>query len=839
LDVLSRRDKYKFAKGFCFLSFRYVFAMIPAEVSEAERVAVLHALQILDTAPDPGLDALVQLAAVTFGTSSAAISLIDEDRQWLKARVGALAAETRRNITFCNHTVQRDAVLVVNDAAADPIFQDNPLVCGGPAIRFYAGAPLTVAGARIGALCVIDQAPRAEFDLAAQATLIAMAKAIAATLELRHEVKLRRALARSLTEQTKKLALAESMAGVGHWDLDLRTGAVTWSHEMFRIHGVEQSTFIPTVESALSFLPAEDREAVQAALDAAARFGDSFKLRANLVRGWDKALRVVSVAGEVTLGAGGTPDAVFGVVQDVTEQENLLRQTQQDRERYRLLTTNATDMIATMAPDSTLLFVTPAVQRILGYAPAEMIGRKTLAFTHPDDVTMAQDLFTSLIHAGPGAPAAVYQFRARHKTGSWVWLEGQPRVEFDEAGAPARFQDVVRDITARKQMEADLLAARAEAEAAAAQKADVLANMSHELRTPLNSVLGFAEVLAERPTLEDADRRFVHLIGGAARRLLSIVNDVLDLSKIEAGAIGLAPAPVDLRPLVEDVVDMVRLQAAKKGLEVRLDVPPGPVAVLADADRIRQILLNLLGNAIKFTESGNVALAMRAQAGRGRLAVEMSVHDTGIGIPADRVAHLFQRFAQADGSIARRFGGTGLGLSISQALAAAMGGSIDVTSRHGEGSCFAVRLDLPAVGRDGALAGRRILLAEDVATNQELIGLFLAPSGAALDIVADGAEAVRAASATAYDVILMDMQMPVMNGLEAARHIRARGASRRSPIVALTGSVRADDVAGALAAGMDDHLAKPLDAARLLVSIMRWAGHTAASGREMATTDLQ
>jgi hypothetical protein len=288
--------------------------MIPADVSEAERIAVLHALQILDTAPDPGLDALVQLAAVTFGTSSAAISLIDEDRQWLKARVGALAAETRRDITFCNHTVQRDAVLVVNDAAVDPIFQDNPLVCGGPAIRFYAGAPLTVAGARIGALCVIDQVPRADFDLAAQATLMAMAKAIAATLELRHEVKLRRALARSLTEQTKKLALAESMAGVGHWDMDVRTGAVAWSHEMFRIHGVEQGKFIPTLEGALSFLPAEDREAVQAALDAATRFGDSFKLRVKLVRGWDKALRVVSVGGEVTLGAGGTPDAVFGVV---------------------------------------------------------------------------------------------------------------------------------------------------------------------------------------------------------------------------------------------------------------------------------------------------------------------------------------------------------------------------------------------------------------------------------------------------------------------------------------------------------------------------------------------
>jgi signal transduction histidine kinase/ActR/RegA family two-component response regulator len=443
-------------------------------------------------------------------------------------------------------------------------------------------------------------------------------------------------------------------------------------------------------------------------------------------------------------------------------------------------------------------------------------------------------LFTDLIKAGENQLPKAYPFRGLHKNGNWVWLEGQPRIEFDAAGRPVSYQDVVRDISARKLLEQELKAAKNAAEAAGRAKADFLANMSHELRTPLSSVIGFADVLVASPGLGADEQRYAGLVRNAGRRLLSIVNDVLDLAKIESGIVPLDAAPVDLRPLAADTLEMVRLQAAEKGLTLHIDLPRGPVLVQTDADRIRQILLNLLGNAVKFTESGAVTLALRAAPGAAGVAVEMSVTDTGIGIPRHRINRLFQRFEQGDNSITRQYGGTGLGLAICHELVVQMGGTITAASEPGLGTCFTVKLELPAASAPpaaearydptGALAGLRILVAEDVKLNQELIGLFLKPAGARIDFVGNGAEAVSAAEGAAYDAIMMDVQMPVMDGLEASRRIRAgSGASRGAPIIALTASVLPEEVDRVRQAGMSDHLGKPFSANDLIATIARWA----------------
>jgi PAS domain S-box-containing protein len=820
-----------------------------ADFSEAERLAVLHGLEILDTPSDPALDALVNLAAQTFGTSSAAITLVDQDRQWFKERVGLSATETSRDVAFCDHTIRRDSVTVVADAASDPRFVGNDLVTGAPHIRFYAGAPLTVAGARIGALCVIDTAPRAAFDDAAQATLAAMATAVNASLELRREVQLRRAMSRDLQEQRRKLALAESMAGVGHWSVDLKTETIFWSDEVYRIHGVSRETYQPTLNSAIAFYVPEDRAKVTEVVIKAAAHGGTYGFRLRLVRVSDQAVRVVSCTAEAALGPDDTAEQIFGVFQDVTEQEGMMAALRAGEARYRLLAENANDMVATMAPDSTVTFITPAVGQVLGYTPEEIVGKRTLDLTHEDDIGLARSVFKNLIAAGPGAAPPTYQFRARHKNGGFVWLEGQPRVEFDADGKPTCFQDVVRDITGRKHLEDELRAAMLAAEAAAQAKSDFIANVTHELRTPLNSIIGFSGLLARDNTLGAPQARFARLIDGASRRLLGIVNDVLDLSKIEAGGLSLETAPVDLVPLATETLDMLRPQADAKHLKLQIALPDAPVIVLADAGRVRQILLNLLGNAIKFTESGAVRLALRATASPTGLAVQMAISDTGIGIPADRIVAMFQRFEQADGSIARRFGGTGLGLSICQALTAQMGGSIDVASEEDSGSCFTVKLDLPAAtlvphqaaaspGVGGTLAGLRLLVAEDMVLNQELIGLFLNPCGISIDFVDNGVQAVAAAEAMRYDVILMDMRMPVMDGLEAARRIRAGdGACAGVPIIALSANVLAPEIEQALQAGMDDHIGKPFDAAGLIQTLARWRGGRAgaASNADQAT----
>ena len=553
--------------------------------------------------------------------------------------------------------------------------------------------------------------------------------------------------------------------------------------------------------------------------------------------------------------ASGQATEVIDILRDVTarkDAERALETALQEAEaatfaasiserRYRLMAENATDMITRYTLDGHITFITQSCELILGYAPAELVGRHMLDYVHPDDLETTRRDFAAYVAAKPDARKGALQLRALRKDGQWVWLEGQPRVVYDEDGRPSGMQDVIRDVTARKAIEAELIAAREQAETGGRAKADFLANMSHELRTPLNSILGFAEILA-RSDLPAAQARYAGLIAESGRNLLAIVNDVLDLSRLDADAVRLEAEPVSLCRLMLDTIALVADQAADRGLRVRTTLPPEETTVLADASRLRQVLLNLLSNAVKFTEAGEVAVELAVETVRqaspegAELAeVTFCVRDTGVGIAADRISHLFGRFEQADTSISRRFGGTGLGLSICKGLVERMGGTITVASAPGLGSAFTVRLTLPlaattasliqAVRQKPAISRVRLLVAEDLAVNQELIRLILEPHGVRIDAVFDGAAAVRAAAAEAYDLILMDMQMPGMDGLEATRRIRAEGGrSAGAPIVALTANVLPEQVERCRAAGMDDHVGKPFTGDTLLDAVARWTG---------------
>lgn len=395
------------------------------------------------------------------------------------------------------------------------------------------------------------------------------------------------------------------------------------------------------------------------------------------------------------------------------------------------------------------------------------------------------------------------------------------------------------DITPLKRAMEDLAAARDGARAAGEAKSQFLARMSHELRTPLNGVLGFAQVLLRDPNLTEEQREQVETLHDAGRHLLELVNSLLDLSKIEAGKLDLHLRDVAVRPLLDACAGLLAPEVDRKGMTLALDIAPGtPAAVEADATRVRQMLLNLLSNAVKFTPPGGHVDLRAMPLPDGRAGLRIEVKDTGPGVPPEKRHLLFEDFSQLFPVAGQDGAGTGLGLAISARLAAAMSGRIGCDSEAGQGAMFWVELPLrevplpagaiaaPPAETVVAVSGRslRVLVADDVAANRMVARAMLVAAGHRVDSAADGAEALAAVERDAYDVVLMDVQMPVMDGLDATRRIRALDGPRsRVPVLAVTASALPEQVAACRAAGMDGHLAKPIDRESLLAAVQRLA----------------
>jgi PAS domain S-box-containing protein len=521
----------------------------------------------------------------------------------------------------------------------------------------------------------------------------------------------------------------------------------------------------------------------------------------------------------------------LGVAATLADRRRLRALMREADHRFQMLTENAGDIVAECDLNGRFTYLSPAVETLTGFCVADLIGQRAVDFVHPEDRARVDLEIRASIISKAGQRI---EYRHIRKDGQIIWMQTQPRLATDPtSGQAIAITDVMRDITERRAMEEELERRRAEAEAAAVAKTEFVANMSHEIRTPLTAIIGFTGLLKDIEGLPIVATKYVDRIATAGRSLLSVVNDVLDFSKIDSGQLSLDPQPFEPGPFILETLDLAGAQATAKGLTLSADIDPAlPLAVYADSSRLRQVLLNLIGNAIKFTDKGGVTVSASPLAG-DPTRLRLAVSDTGAGIAKDKISRLFQRFSQVDGTISRTHGGTGLGLAICKSLTEMMGGDIGVESTVGAGTTFwftilapEVELEAPKASGAQALQGcesARILIVDDVAANRELVCAMLSVFDHDMTEAASGQEAVEAALRQPFDLILMDLQMPGMDGMAASRAIRATSdVNRLTPIVALSANAMASHIAECAEAGMNDHIAKPIDATTLLTKVAQW-----------------
>ncbi len=821
---------------------------------ETQRLHALLATNLLDSVNDERFDRLTRLAQRLLQVPIALVSLVDANRQWFKSKQGLDACETGRDISFCGHAILGHEVFEIPDALQDERFRDNPLVTGPPDIRFYAGVPVTTfEGYRVGTLCVIDTRPRQLSDTERD-SLIDLGACVSDLISSEWE--------QALKSERRRLSDIIEGTRIGTWEWNVQTGATVFNERWADIVGYTLQELEPTsIETWASLAHPEDLKDSEAKLQRCFRREAEYYDCEARMRHKDGHWVWVHDRGKVVSWTdSGEPLLMSGTHADITEKKQAEKALEEYAEFRKLIFDNMPQYL--LVKDEAYRIITANTNFLSLYPESvrdSVIGSTTIEQYSEDERARFLQEDRKAFESGYSEIEEAITFPNGERRVLWT-----KKIRFEGADGRPYLLGVATDITRRKQAEAEAIKAKEAAEIASRAKSEFLANVSHEIRTPMNGVLGMLNMAIKKETDAEQARR-LKLAESSAKSLLSIINDILDLSKIEAGRLDIEHIHFDLLELLQSVVAGFQSEAAAKGLTLQLNtegIDHDPIE--GDPVRIRQILVNLVSNAVKFTTQGSVVIDAKLEdEGAIDKRLHCTVTDTGVGFDPKLSAVLFNAFTQADSSTTRNFGGTGLGLSIVNNLCELMDGGVSAESTPGQGSAFQFNVRLGVAKRqDTALMTHRptttdsafsrpgggVLLVEDNPINREVALDMLNDKGIPVACAENGLEALAMLNASPesmpYRLILMDCQMPAMDGYEATGEIRAGAAGQRYkqvPIIALTAHTMVGDQAKCLEAGMDDFVPKPIDEATLLAKIDKFIaiGSTAseASAEAVQSTD--
>jgi PAS domain S-box-containing protein len=781
-------------------------------------------------------DRATRVARALFPGGDSLITLVENGVAWRSREFSrAFAADDPAT----EMVIATGKLMWIEDARADAKWRNQSVVVGPPFLRSWIGAPIRLEdGSTPGALCVVSSEPQA-YDAARAARLQDLADFVADEWARAKSAQTHSETAMALdTARSRFAALAETLpVSLVMTDRSMRVlgASRVWREDV----GLADSQVVGRPLFELSPLYEPLRDSLARAVNGETVEGGQLALkRADGETAWLHASITSWRDGD-----GKTAGLVI-TASDVTQLKQALDIAERSEERLNLALELAEVHVWEIDYVQRKLFKAGAEDTFFERPQTyQDLYRDIFITIDPRDHAAVHEAWRR--HVEEGAPYCP-QYRIARTDGVEIWAEGVIRYFADDKGRPMRMVGALRNITQAKQAEQKLMRAIEAAETANRAKSQFLATMSHEIRTPLNGVLGMAQAMAA-DELSPTQRDRLAVVRESGQSLLAILNDVLDISKIEAGKLELEEAEFDMEDVAASVRQAFLALADKKGLALNCEVADDATGLyLGDATRVRQILYNLVSNALKFTETGAVNMRVTRSGRWVRLAVE----DSGIGIARADLKRLFEKFEQADASTTRRYGGSGLGLAICRQLAELMGGRIRVRSVLGRGTTFVASLRLRRVGdagerrtepvaEKGPAVGTprlRVLAAEDNPINQLVLKTLLDQIGVEPTVVEDGQTALAAWEAAEWDVILMDVQMPRMDGPTATQHIRRREAElgrTRTPIIALTANAMSHQVAEYLASGMDGFVAKPIEIAQLFAALQK-ALETAEGPQEEA-----
>jgi PAS domain S-box-containing protein len=639
----------------------------------------------------------------------------------------------------------------------------------------------------------------------------------------------------TLRESEANLRKAQEIAKIGSWKYSF-SDPILWSEQMYRIYGVSQESFIPTANSFMNLIHPDDRQALQEWSAACSPENQLEELIFRCI--WpDGSVHFISARGEVVCDKDGKKLYMTGTAQDITERRQIENEILISKNQLQA-TLESSDMpMFSIDRNYCWTGFNSAYARLVLEGKNEKVAIGRSIFLHvagvPEFRTKLKQNLDRVLNGEP----FVYDLFLELSDGSKQYFEIHHYPIWDNGKNVIGASVFMMNVTERKQAETALLEAKQAAEKANQAKSEFLANMSHEIRTPMNAIIGLSR-LALKTKLDLRQRDFLEKISDSATALLGVINDILDFSKVETGMLVIEQMDFNLNTVIEHVANLNNFCAKEKGIALRFLIKPDvPIFLVGDALRLGQVLLNLVSNAVKFTEQGEVNVLVESKnVNDTSVDVLFTVRDTGIGISQDELKRLFKPFSQADSSTTRKFGGTGLGLFISKQLVEQMGGTFSVESTKGVGSVF--RFELPLglqvfksttqakpeteVLSLPDLKGLHLLLAEDNEINQLITVELLAEAGMTVDVVENGSEAVEKilAGSAHYDAVLMDVQMPEMDGITATLKIREQGVTL--PIIAITAHALDEEKQRCLKAGMDDHISKPIEPKQLYEILARW-----------------